>query len=429
MADSVNVDPSSATPQPPSSTPTEPPPPPKPRASFNRERNIKYWLRCLRSLLPADYTSNDLNRTSLAFFCVNGLNILGELGNLTKPAEREQWISWLYANLIPSGGGFRSAPATNIADKLTPENEIWDPATLPGTFFSLITLLSLGDDLSRVNREETLDWLASLQRPDGSFAEMRSGIEGLEKDETVTRDPRFIYLAAAIRWLLRGEEGTLARPTKDIDIDQAVRYLQSSEAYDYGFGSRPGAESHAGHTFCVIAALSLLDRLHPPKTPVSYPCGIPNPEKTIHWLLARQQAPTNVESPAFNPESNISPPPADFPAPTSNNGFNGRDNKRTDTCYSFWVVGSLDLLKKAHLADAESNREYLLENTAHLIGGFGKVPGAPPDVLHSCLGTVGLGIFREEGIHRVDSALCTALQTRERAEGLEWRKKKVDPAV
>ncbi|KAF3911607.1 hypothetical protein AA313_de0200708 [Arthrobotrys entomopaga] len=391
--------------------------PAKPRATFNRERNIKYWLRCLRTLLPTEYTSNDLNRTSLAFFCVNGLSVIGELGNLTKPEEHEQWINWLYSCQVPSGAGFRGGPATNLSDRLTPENEIWDPPTLPGTFFCLITLLSLGDDLSRVNREGTLEWLATLQRPDGSFAEMRSGIEDLEKDHTLTRDPRFIYLAAAVRWLLRGEEGSLSREVKDIDIDQAVRYLQAAEAHDYGFGSRPGAESHA--------ALSLLDRLHPPKTPVSYPVGLPHPEKTLHWLLARQQAPTDVEHPDFKQNSHISPPPPCFPPPATCNGFNGRDNKRTDTCYSFWVVGALDLLKKMHLVDAESNREYLLENTAHIIGGFGKVAGAPPDVLHSCLGTVCLGIFREGGINRVDSALCTALQTKERAESLEWRKKKV----
>ncbi|EPS44078.1 hypothetical protein H072_1947 [Dactylellina haptotyla CBS 200.50] len=401
------------------------PPPPKPRATFEKQRNIKYWLRCLRTLLPTEYTSNDLNRTSLAFFCVNGLHVIGELGNLTKPEEREEWISWLYSCQIPSGAGFRGGPATDLSDKRSPDNEMWDPPTLPGTFFCIITLLSLGDDLARINREATLEWVASLQRSDGSFAEMRTGAEELEKDHTLTRDPRFIYLAAAIRWILRGEEGSLSRETKDIDVDQAVRYLQSCEAHDYGFGSRPGAESHAGHVFCVIAALSLLGRLHPPKTPVSYPIGLPHPEKTIHWLVSRQQAPTDIEHEDFKIDSHISPPPPSFPAQTSNNGFNGRDNKRPDTCYSFWVVGCLDLLKKSHLVDAESNREYLLENTAHIIGGFGKVPKAPPDVLHSCLGAVSLGISREEGINRVDSALCTSLQTRERVEGFEWRKKKV----
>ncbi|KAF3282411.1 hypothetical protein TWF970_001817 [Orbilia oligospora] len=404
----------------PTTTSNDPPPPP-PRPTFNRDRNIKYWLRCLRTLLPTEYTSNDLNRTSLAFFCVNGLSILGELGNLTKPEERAQWIDWLYSCQLSTGGGFRASPATDIKEQLSDSNRIWDPATLPGTFFCLITLLSLGDDLTRVTREDTLEWLATLQRADGSFAEMHSGID--EKEDTATRDPRFVYLAAAVQWLLRGEEGSLSREVRDIDVDQAVRYIQSCEAYDYGYGSRPGAESHAGHTFCAISALSLLDRLHPPKKPVSYPIGLPNPSKTLHWLLSRQNAPTDPES--FDSGSHISPPPPPFPPSDAHNGFNGRDNKRTDTCYSFWVIGSLDLLKKAHLVNSESNREYLLEDTAHRIGGFGKWAGAPPDVLHSCLGMVSLGIFREEGINRVDSALCTALQTRELVESLGWRKKRI----
>lgn len=63
-------------------------------------------------------------------------------------------------------------------------------------------------------------------------------------------------------------------------------------------------------------------------------------------------------------------------------GFNGRCGKRGDTCYSFWVGGSLDVLKKLHLIDVKANRRFLLEKTQHFIGGFAKLPGpgVPPGI-------------------------------------------------
>ena len=79
-------------------------------------------------------------------------------------------------------------------------------------------------------------------------------------------------------------------------------------------------------------------------------------------------------------------------------GFNGRCNKPADTCYSFWVGGALgvcfrlyhslhlgskapnkpQVLDRTDLLNATANRNYLLEKTQHLIGGFGKMPGDAP---------------------------------------------------
>lgn len=66
-------------------------------------------------------------------------------------------------------------------------------------------------------------------------------------------------------------------------------------------------------------------------------------------------------------------------------GFNGRCNKRGDTCYSFWVGGSLDVLKQLDLIDMRANRRFLLEKTQHFIGGFSKLPkpGSPPGTCSS----------------------------------------------
>jgi len=69
----------------------------------------------------------------------------------------------------------------------------------------------------------------------------------------------------------------------------------------------------AGSTYCAIAALSMLG------------ANMGNREDTIHWLLDRQVSSDD----------------------NTYGGFNGRVNKPTDTCYSFWAGGALDVLSFA----------------------------------------------------------------------------------
>ena len=48
----------------------------------------------------------------------------------------------------------------------------------------------------------------------------------------------------------------------------------------------------------------------------------------------------------------------------------------------------LDMLNKEKL------RNYLLKHTQHKrFGGFGKVPGAPPDILHAYFGVCGISLL------------------------------------
>src|SRR5579871_3979238 len=47
------------------------------RPGFDKDRHINYWQRCLKSLLPNDYTSTDSSRVLLGFFILSALDILG----------------------------------------------------------------------------------------------------------------------------------------------------------------------------------------------------------------------------------------------------------------------------------------------------------------------------------------------------------------
>ncbi|MCJ1386008.1 Geranylgeranyl transferase type-1 subunit beta [Xylographa soralifera] len=102
-------------------------------------------------------------------------------------------------------------------------------------------------------------------------------------------------------------------------------------------------------------------------------------------------------------------------------GFSGRCNKFADTCYSWWAGSTLIMLGKAHLLSFNAIRRYLLEKTQHIVGGFGKLPGDPPDILHSYLGLAALAAMKEPGLRSIDPTLCISLSAREHLESMPWR--------
>ncbi|KAL2795852.1 terpenoid cyclases/protein prenyltransferase alpha-alpha toroid [Aspergillus keveii] len=402
-------------------------------ALFTKERHIRYFLRCLKTFLPDLYTSNDSNRMLLAFFTLAGLDLLNVLESKTTPEERQGYIEWIYHCQVPSGG-FRGFPGTDFGDeRRTRENEAWDPANVPSTFFALVILLILGDDLSRVKRVECLRWLPKMQRPDGSFGE----VLGPEDKVEGGGDLRFCCFGAGTRYLLRGKSDAGLDGVEDIDMEKLVKFIESCQAYDGGMAEGPFCEAHSGHTYCAIGALTFLDRLSSGSKRV--PLISPDSEQyesLVRWLVSRQttelgdeedsdedsdegQGIDNAEDlteavAGLRLDENISKLPP-MPGPSAETlqwaGFNGRCNKYADTCYSFWNTATLDMLGKLPLVDAAGNRQYLLEKTQHLVGGFGKGVGEPPDLLHSYFGMVSLAFQGEQGLDRIDPALCATHRT------------------
>ncbi|KAH0543503.1 hypothetical protein FGG08_002171 [Glutinoglossum americanum] len=420
--------------------------------TLHRDRHINYWLRCLKSLLPTVYTHNDSNRMTLAFFIISALDVLGILHTHTSASERDGWIDWIYKCQL-ARGGFRGFPGADFGSQGSAENEIWDPANLAATFFALSTLVVIGDGLERVRRMEGLEWLQRLQREDGSFGELLGEggkIEG-------ARDMRICYMATGVRWILRGKvEGGKSTNdvVKDIDVDSLVRFINSSEvAYDHGIGESPSHEAHAGMTYCGIGALSFLNRLpeslrdtksetqksgEPPVL-----TGLPSLEGTIRWLVDRQTAYFPDEDEEVEEEgggddvgsatssqqlSDLEHERAvarraneSWPDEVKYAGFSGRRNKTADTCYSFWVGGALVILNKISLIDASANRRFLLESTQHsVLGGFGKVPGDLPDILHSYLGLAALSTMEEPGLSILDPTMCITVRARSHLVELPW---------
>ncbi|KAJ5973936.1 Terpenoid cyclases/protein prenyltransferase alpha-alpha toroid [Penicillium waksmanii] len=422
----------------------------EPEPVLNTERHIKYYLRCLKTFLPSAYISNDSNRMLLAFLTLTGLDVLNALASKTTPEERQTYIDWVYHCQVPSGG-FRGFSGTDFGERnRTPENESWDPANVPATFFALVNLLVLGDDLSRVKRVECLRWLPKLQRGDGSFGEVLGPGEEIEGNS----DLRYCCCAAGIRFILRGRSAMGVEEVEDIDVPRFISFIQACQSYDGGMAESPYREAHIG-------SLEFLRRSSIDTRPVQLLSpGSHQFETLVAWLASRQtnelgeendededededkdddeeSVETNNDAAAHQPtvdrdigplrlstdEILSLPKIASIPSDTIPcAGFNGRCNKVADTCYSFWNGATLAMLNRSSVIDDVRNRRYLLEKTQHLVGGFGKVPGDTPDLLHSCFGLASLAFQGEAGRSRVDPALVTTERVVRHLESLPWHK-------
>ncbi|CAI7633391.1 unnamed protein product [Penicillium bialowiezense] len=386
-------------------------------ASFTIERHVKYYLRCLKTFLPSAYTSNDSNRMLLAYLTLSGLDVLGVLNIKTTHEERAGYINWLYHCQVPTGG-FRGFPGTDFGPgKRNKDNEAWDPANVPATFFALVNLLILGDDLSRVKRRECLEWLPTVQREDGSFGEL----VGPNGSLGGARDLRYCCCAAGIRFILRGK-GSGLEDVPDINVAGLGSFIEACQPI-------------GGHTYCAIGALDFIRRSSPDSATVPLlSAGSRQFEALTTWLASRQTA--EIEEPEEDEEDepqqifkgsiadavhglpNIERLEADT---ITCAGFNGRCNKYADTCYSFWNGATLVMLDQYGVVDEARNRQYLLEKTQHLVGGFGKGPGDPPDLLHSYFGMVSLAFQGEPGLNAVDPTMGTTERTVRHLKSLPWQ--------
>ena len=224
---------------------------------LEKQRHIRYWQRCHAALLPAHYTAHDSTRMTLAFFIIASLDLLSTpAAPLLSAADKHALRAWVLSLQHPSGG-FVGSP-THLLPRshylARPSSGPAD-ANLAATYFALLLLaLAAPDDedgngvgggggscaFAGVDRALTLRWLCSLQRPDGSFGEVVDGAE-----VRGGRDMRYCYLAACIRWCLRGDvaEGDEAW-VEDIDVEALVGHIRRAQTYDGGVGESSQHESH-----------------------------------------------------------------------------------------------------------------------------------------------------------------------------------------
>ncbi|CAM6001810.1 unnamed protein product, partial [Sphagnum balticum] len=91
-------------------------------------------------------------------------------------------------------------------------------------------------------------------------------------------DMRFVYCACAIKYILQADETIF-------NVPKTLRFIMDSFNYDGGIGQASCVESHGGSTYCAVASLHLLHRLHDAQV-------LPKQrrDRLIAWCVHRQCA-------------------------------------------------------------------------------------------------------------------------------------------
>lgn len=221
---------------------------------------------------------------------------------------------------------------------------------------SAVQILVLADSLSdpRLKVDKICAFVCSLQLEDGSFV-------GNSWGEV---DTRFSYCALSTLSILGrlggsigAGESSVVDVEAQVDVTKAAEFIIACQNFDGGFGSCPGAESHAGQIFCCVGALSIASSLHL--------LGDENVDLLAWWLAERQ---------------------------CDSGGLNGRPEKQADVCYSWWILSSLSILGKVDYINVNKLAGFILKAQDDEDGGIADRPGDMVDVFHTFFGIAGLSL-------------------------------------
>eukprot|EP00439_Symbiodinium_sp_Y106_P040165 s3927_g4.t3 len=354
---------------------------------FDCAKHVAYFKQHAKKL-PEPYKTMDTNRLTLLYFSVSGLDLLGKLDEL----DREQTIEYIYSyqSPLPDHGGFYGCPRVDFQSAET--DKCNNQPHIANTYVALVMLIILGDDLRRVNRSSIGHSLRKWQLDDGSFCCVHC-ISSLDSES----DIRFVYCAATICYILDLWHA--------IDVEAMTRFIYASQSYDGAFGMGPGAESHGGN----LQHFKFYGVQHPS---ISYKAvasqGTPNAKPlALYGCGVLSAPPSRVRQGNLQAAPTVRWQPCGclgalqtFPARTcfcwcvrrQISGFQGRIEKDPDSCYSFWVGGSMQLLGASFLQQDDC-LQFLKRCESQRLGGFQKFPDAPfPDLLHSYFSVCGLSL-------------------------------------
>ncbi|XP_031486458.1 geranylgeranyl transferase type-1 subunit beta isoform X1 [Nymphaea colorata] len=333
-------------------------------SSFKRDLHVRF-LQMMMESLPLEYELQDINRLTLAYFVISGLDILGALGSV----ERDRVVDWVLSLQALSATtedlkegqfyGFLGCSNSKFPTA-SPDVSCISTSNLASTYCALCILKTVGYDLKNVNCTAISISMQCLQQPDGSFMPIDTGAE---------RDLRFVFCAAAVCHMLNDWSG--------MDKNRAKKFILSCQSYDGGFGLTPGSESHGGGTYCAVAALKLMGFINDgPLSSLTESIDF-NLPLLLEWSLQRQAV---------------------------DGGFQGRSNKASDSCYAFWVGAVLKLLGAENFLDKDALRGFLFSCQTKY-GGFSKFPGDLPDLYHAYFSFSAFSLLEEPGLNRISAEL------------------------
>lgn len=341
------------------------------------DKHARYFNMCLNSL-PQKAQSEDSNKLALVYFCLHGLGLLGKLDKI----DTISYVEHVYEHLISCRDESIQAFRPSKTFALDPSHNDYDLPNLSSTFFGLAILLVLGEDFSeKIDRHKVMKFVSQCQISNGPNIGSFLPVLDSTGQPFGESDLRLCYIATSIRTLLGYDKLTPNERKYDIDVAALESFILDKVSITGGLASSAYSEPHSGLTFCGIASLSLL-------IPNLHESGKEWIDRTIDWLAHRQ---VNYPKELYTMDY-------EYQEPSDIGGFNGRPNKFSDTCYSWWVIALMRLLRGPQplLFDLNKATDYLLNITQHkLMGGFGKDSQAFPDPFHSFLGLASLALVSQ----------------------------------
>lgn len=346
------------------------------------EKHIKNFRLCLHSL-PARAQGEDANKLAIVYFVLHGLGLLDQIH--VSP-DTKLHIDYIYSHLINTKDTNIQAFRSSQTFKLQDEHNDYDLPNLSATLFALASLLILKDDYSqRLDRHKIMAFVARCQVKSGPLKGSFVPVLDVNGEPWGESDLRLCYIAASIRKMVGYDRLPESERVSDIDVNTMTHFILDKFNFNGGLASTSFTESHSGLTFCGLAALKL----------TGFDLDTKNDfvALTQNWLVHRQ-----VDYPV---ELYGEEPDYEYYEERDIGGFNGRENKFADTCYSWWVMSLLEMLGEGglKLIDGERALTYLLEGTQHkLMGGFGKDTESMPDPFHSFLGLASVSLLKASGL-------------------------------
>ena len=294
----------------------------KKQLTFVKDKHETYLLS-LENTMEKDeigYYTYEYLRVSAGYWCQGTLAFFGCCID-----SRKELTLKVLKNAYTSSGGFGGCASH-------------DPS-ISSTHYAVLQLALYDslNDLSVCDINKTAEYVAHLQKPDGSFT----------GDDLGDIDIRNSYYGICSLALLN--------KLSLIDGDKACEYILRCCNPDGAFGIVPGGESHAAYTFCAVAVLAVFDRLN-----------LIDRDKLGQWLVKRQ---------------------------TSEGGFNGRPEKLPDVCYSWWVLGSLYIIGRERWYNKKLLQDFILKCQNEEEGGISDRQGNQVDVFHTFFGTVAMSLM------------------------------------
>ena len=295
----------------------------------DKHETYLYTLDSTKDQYAIGFFTNEHLKLPGAYWWISALNLLNRLDS-----KRKEEMTAFIKNCQSESGG--------IGGNIDHDAHItcWLYAVL---------ILSQYDALDSIDTEALAKYVASLQKPDGSF----SG------------DSRFSY--TAISWL------TLLNRMDLIDVIKARDFVLRWNNIDGAFGAVPDAESHAAYTFWCIGALAILGDL-----------DMVDIENLGIWLSQRQ---------------------------TLQGGFNGRPEKLPDVWYSWWIMSTWYMINRADLINLPSLEKYILNWQDEEFGGIGDRPGNEVDVFHTFFGIAALSLMGKYSLNHIDPRFAIPTET------------------